>query len=192
MLKWLKDSTEHSVGTPYLPANLLFVFFVQQRRTTFSNRAPLIPITSSSPMERNQIDLVDMSGFPLSTSPDGIVHRYVLSIIDVFSRYLILRPLERKTSSAVAAHLLQVYCDLGVPKRIQCDQGTELKGAVQTLMTALNVKIITSRPYHPESLGKVWSACLCNILLAGQVLSRSNEVIAHGNRNYSMTFVKKE
>ena len=35
----------------------------------------------------------------------GIVYRYVLSIMDVFSRFIWLRPLARKTSKVVAAEL---------------------------------------------------------------------------------------
>ena len=163
---------------------------VQQQRTTFANKAPLIPIIAAAPMKRNQIDLVDMIGFPPCASPDGFSYRYVLSVIDVFSRYLILRPLSRKTSSAVAAQLLQIYCDLGVPELIQCDQGTEFKGAVQTLMNELKTKIITSRPYHPESQGKVLLPFRAMSTFLN-ILSRLNEVIALGSRKFCMIFAKK-
>lgn len=38
---------------------------------------------------------------------------------------------------------------------IQCDQGGEFKGAVKELCRQLEIKIICSRPYHPQSQGKV-------------------------------------
>ena len=53
---------------------------------------------------RHQVDLMDL-GKRGSVGFKGIVYRYVLSIMDVFSRFIWLRPLARKTSKAVAAEL---------------------------------------------------------------------------------------
>ena len=51
-------------------------------------------------MERVQIDLVDMKS--LVVTKGGKSYRYVLSIMDVFSRYVVLRALSDKTATAVA------------------------------------------------------------------------------------------
>ena len=44
---------------------------------------------------------------------------------------------------------------IGPPATIQTDQGTEFKGVVELLSSLMNIKIIRSRPYHPQSRGKV-------------------------------------
>ena len=57
---------------------------------------------------RHQVDLMDL-GKRGSVEFKGIVYRYVPSVIDVFSWYIWLRPLARKTSKAVAAELKAIY-----------------------------------------------------------------------------------
>ena len=85
----------------------------------------------------------------------GKVFKYVLSVMDVFSRYQWLVPLERKLSSHVARELRRVYRENGVPRVIQHDQGPEFDGAVSRLCKKLKIKVIKGRPYHPQSQGKV-------------------------------------
>ena len=104
-------------------------------------------------MDRIQLDLVDMHKTPVQNS--GKTFMYVLVILDVFSRYLFLRALQSKSSTEIASHLLQLFSDIGPPKRVQTDQGTEFKGAVKQIMKTFKVHIIRSRPYHPQSQGKV-------------------------------------
>lgn len=43
----------------------------------------------------------------------------------------------------------------GPPRVLQHDQVREFKGAVRRLMESLQVRIIESSPYHPQSQGKV-------------------------------------
>ena len=108
---------------------------IQKIRPLFTNRAPLIPIEASQVMERNQIDLVDLRN--LAEICVGTKYNYVLSVIDVFSRFLFLRPLETKSSDEIAAHLHNIYNLVGPPRILQSDQGKEFKGAVQKLMARL-------------------------------------------------------
>ncbi len=86
---------------------------------------------------------------------DGKKYEWVLSCIDVFSRYLLLKPLHSKDTAVVSEQLLQVFADLGVPAIVQCDRGTEFLGCVKQLASLLEVKIIHSSPRHPQSQGKV-------------------------------------
>ncbi|XP_049926648.1 uncharacterized protein LOC126406426 [Epinephelus moara] len=84
-----------------------------------------------------------------------VTYRYILTVIDVFSRYVWLRPLKGKHSAEISRHLEDIYNEHGPPKVLQHDQGKEFKGAVKKLMDSLQVKIIQSSPYHPQSQGKV-------------------------------------
>ena len=75
--------------------------------------------------------------------------------MDVFSRFVWLRPLSMKSSRNIADELRNIYQEHGPPRIIQCDQGGEFKGAVKELCRQLKIKIICSHPYHPQSQGKV-------------------------------------
>lgn len=88
-------------------------------------------------------------------SQGRFTYRYILTVLDVFSRYTWLRPLKGKHSSEIAKHLDDIYSEHGPPQVLQHDQGREFKGAVQRLMESMQVRIIQSSPYHPQSQGKV-------------------------------------
>ena len=114
----------------------------------------LKPVTSKEVMNGIQMDIVDMTRNPVEISEDKL-YRYVLVVLDVFSRFIFLRPFQSKSSTEVASVVMQIFSDVGPPKIIQTDQGTEFKGVVEQVMNKLKVKIIHSRPYHPQSQGKV-------------------------------------
>ena len=58
----------------------------------------------------------------LKTNHKGKVFQYVLSVMDVFSRYQWLVSLKQKLSSHVARELLHIYRENGVPRGIQQTQ----------------------------------------------------------------------
>ena len=64
---------------------------------------------------------------------EGNTYKYVLTGIDVSSRYKVARLLRTKTSSEVAFVLEAIYKKGGVvkyPKVFQCDYGSEFKNKV--------------------------------------------------------------
>ena len=98
------------------------------------------------------MDIVDMNRNPVEISEDK-VFRYVLVVLDVFSRFIFLRPLQSKSSTEVAAVVMQILVHLKSFRQIK-----ELSlrvCVVEQVMNKLKVKIIHSRPYHPQSQGKV-------------------------------------
>ena len=76
----------------------------QQIHPSFKNKQKLKPITSKEVMNRIQMDIVDMMRNPVEISKDE-VYRYVLVVLDVFSRFIFLRPLQLKSSTEVATCL---------------------------------------------------------------------------------------
>ena len=85
----------------------------------------------------------------------GKVVEYVLSVMDVFSRYQWLVPLERKLSSHVARELRRVYRENGVPRVIQhTTKGQSL--TVQCLVFVKNSKLkpLKDDPTIPNHRGK--------------------------------------
>ena len=81
----------------------------------------------------------------------GQRHQYTLTIQDVFSTYLWLRSLTYKTSKVVSKALGDLYIEVGLPKVLQSYRGGEFKKWVKKLFKNLNVKMIQSRLYHPQS-----------------------------------------
>lgn len=103
---------------------------------------------------RYQVDLMDL-GKRGRVKYQGIVYRHVLSVMDVFGRFIWLRPLKSKHSKEIASELKSIYMEYGPPLLLQSDQGSEFKGDVKRLCRKMQVKMIYSRPHHPQSHGKV-------------------------------------
>lgn len=80
-------------------------------------------------MEQVQVDLVDLSNQRVEYR--GKVFRYVLSMMDVFSRFHWLYPLQRKFSREVASQLFKIFSEHGPPDRLQSDNGGEFKKDVK-------------------------------------------------------------
>ena len=70
-----------------------------QRKPLFTNKPPLQPVTAHTVQSTHQIDLVSMENYPVEK--DGVTYTWVLSVIDVFSRFLQLRPMTGKKSEEV-------------------------------------------------------------------------------------------
>ncbi|KAL9957913.1 hypothetical protein ACROYT_G034868 [Oculina patagonica] len=125
----------------------------QQLNVRFQNKAVLKPIRARSVQIRHQVDLISMENMPAAWK--GKTFKFVLSLMDVFSRYHWLIPLEGKSSKPIATALSEIYIQHGPPKVIQHDQGSEFKGAVKKLCKKLRINVVKGRPYHPQSQGKV-------------------------------------
>ena len=93
-----------------------------------------------------------MASIPVTI--DGETFKYIMSVRDIFSRFVFLRPLQTKESAEVAEHLLEIYNEHGPPEILQSDQGTEFKGVVKLVCESLNVRIIKSSAYSPQTQGK--------------------------------------
>ena len=88
--KWLNSNEDHFKTNPI-----------------FSNKPHLTPVISKSVQGCNQIDFVDMRTIAVLTN--GTQYNYVLSVLDVFSRYLWLQPLSGKNSAEVLKHLKEIF-----------------------------------------------------------------------------------
>ncbi|PSC70101.1 KRAB-A domain-containing 2 isoform B [Micractinium conductrix] len=99
--------------------------------------------------ELQQIDLCDFNswGHP--------VYRYVLTIVDHFSKTVWLRPLKSKESAEIAKHLRQLWADTQRPTKLHSDNGREFDGDVAALAKSLGVRTVHGRPYKPTTQGLV-------------------------------------
>lgn len=126
-----------------------------RKNVRFLNKAILKPIQARDVQVRHHVDPMDL-GKRGRVKYQGIVYRYVLSVMDVFGRFIWLRPLKSKHSKEITSELKSIYMELGPPLLLQSDQGSEFKGDVKRLCRKMQVNLmIHSRPYHPQSQGKV-------------------------------------
>ena len=124
----------------------------QKLKCRFENKAPLRPIKSKTVWNRIQINLMSMEDKLVEI--DGKSYSWILSCVDVFSRYPVVRALYTKNAVQIA-EVLQFFSDFGPPAVIQCDNGTEFKGYVEKVAGVLEIKIIRGSVRHQQSQGKV-------------------------------------
>lgn len=79
------------------------------------------PIVVSGPEELLQADLIDTQKY--AKENDGV--RYILTIIDVFTKRAYAYPLRDKKSSSVALAFNHFFENVVVPEKLQTDAGTE-------------------------------------------------------------------
>lgn len=92
---------------------------------------------------------------PLPQQADS-KNRYVVVIIDTFTRFVWMYPTESTTAHSAARALLEHCCLFGVPHRVKTDGGTQYTGAIFTAMANLCGAAHTlSWPRRPQSNGVV-------------------------------------
>ena len=101
--------------------------------------------------DRVAMDILDMSVM----TPKG--NRYVLVMVDCFSRWTEACPLPNKTALAVADAFFQlIVCRFGMPSVIHSDQGREFENhLMQELCLLCGAHKTRTTPYHPVSDGLV-------------------------------------
>ena len=117
--EWLKDQVTYTLHHP--------------ARRRFKRN----PVVASSPNELAQADLVDMQAF--ESQNDG--SKYLLTMIDVFSKRGFAVPLKSKHAAEIVRALSLIFKDYR-PFMIQTDQGLEFRNRqVNSLMNKMGVKL---------------------------------------------------
>ena len=110
-------------------------------------KVPQGQIESASPWDMLSVDVMG----PFISSKKGKL--YILSIIDCFSKYLILVPLRDHTAPTVSRALYErVVGYFGYPRKILSDRGTEFTGRIWVeLMNLLGVQQVLTSPTTPKA-----------------------------------------
>lgn len=110
---------------------------------------PSRSVTASLPGDHYQIDLAQFT-----PSTEGYV--YCLLCVDVFTGFIMLKPLKNKSASTIANELWQIFSVIGVPKILQSDNGTEFKNEILNALTnLLGIPHRFISEYNPRADGKV-------------------------------------
>jgi transposase InsO family protein len=103
-------------------------------------------ILCSEPFDSIAIDTMG----PFPASADDM--KYVIVLIDEFSRFVELVPARDVSARSAANAILQVFGRFGAPRQIKSDNGTQFTAQViQELLALLNVSHNYSLPYRPQS-----------------------------------------
>ena len=109
---------------------------------------PLRPISSFIPGDHWAIDLAG----PFITSRCD--NRFLLVMVDICTRYCVLRPIPDKQASTIARELINVFCEYGLPKILQSDNGGEFVNELMQIFAeeaGFEHRLISS--YHPRANG---------------------------------------
>lgn len=111
---------------------------------------PLRTINAQMPFDHVAVDLIG----PLPLTPDG--YNYILTLIDIFTRFTIIRPLQTKSALETAQTLFSIISDFGIFKIIQSDNGKEFCNEIITELKSLTgFEHRFTTPYHPRANGAV-------------------------------------
>ena len=104
-----------------------------------------ISFVAESPLQQFQIDLVYM---PKSWFNNG--YKYIFCCIDVFSKKADMIPLKDREQTTTTKAFEKILNNIGIPKTIYSDQGSEFKNAsFQKLLDKHNIQIIFALGHAP-------------------------------------------
>ena len=105
--------------------------------------------------------------------------RFIISIIDCYSKFCILLPQADHTAETVAKALFErVICYFGVPERVLSDNGPEFVGGVwKALGRLMGHELLHTSPYHPQGNGVVerLNRTCANLLRATLIENKSED-----------------
>lgn len=81
-------------------------------------------------------------------------YKYVLVIIDIFSKYIYLFPCESTNMTNVSEFLLSLFLNGEIPERIGADNAFD-KTALTELFNEYQIKLLIGNPYSPQTQGFV-------------------------------------
>jgi transposase InsO family protein len=122
----------------------------KQSRTKPKYSTSLFHTTTDRPMQRINIDTI--GPFP----EDIYGFKHILVIIDTFTRWVDVKPLQTTAAEEAARHLLHHIVNHGCPNQIMTDNGTQfMNDLFSNLYGRLGVEGVVSIPYSKEENGLV-------------------------------------
>ena len=112
--------------------------------------APISPVFNNVVWNHISIDLLG------PVPPNEEDYNYILVIVDVATRYVVLRPLVNKSATTTAQSLMEIFSDYGFPEKIQSDHGSEFVNSIFTHMKdLLKIDHFLTTPYYAATNGLV-------------------------------------
>ncbi|CAM4720306.1 unnamed protein product [Leuciscus chuanchicus] len=82
-------------------------------------------------------------------------NKYVLTMTDLYTKWVIAAPLQSKTAAEVSANIIKKLYLFGTVRKIITDQGKEFVNKLNSsIFSTLNIKHAVSSAYHPQTNGQ--------------------------------------
>ena len=123
-----------------------------QKSKKFLKSTVTKPIRSSDFASRGQVDLIDMQASRAMNES----YNFLLVYQDHLTKFIVPRPLKRKTAAEVTSILLDILCLIGPPHILLSDNGKEFKNinwAKRIRELWPGCKTVNGRSRHPQSQG---------------------------------------
>ena len=148
-------ATKHRLGqaaifphmTKHIRHTLAACHDCQTKSKPTKQRTTLRPSTASGPFEVWTMDFVG----PLPRSTKG--YKYILTLRDVFTKWVEAFPTKDMTAATVVHHLVtDVFPRFGLPLKLHSDNGTQFTSeSLGDVCRALGIKKTETPPYNPKS-----------------------------------------
>lgn len=114
-------------------------------------RAPLHSKCSGEPFQKLSIDITG----PFHSTRRN--NKYILGIVDEFSKYIMLIPLQKTDSETVAQAIWQKWiCVFGAPLEIHSDRGTNFESELfKQMCDIFGIQKTHSVPYYPQGNSQI-------------------------------------
>ena len=139
--KYLKDNGHTGYTIKNIKEYLNSLETTQTSKLHYSN----VSYVAEHSLEQFQIDLVYMDSSWFNHN-----YKYLLTRIDVFSKKADVIPLKDRNQDTVADAFTKILSNIGIPKTIYSDQGSEFKNATfQKLLDKHHIQIIFALAHAP-------------------------------------------
>ena len=103
-------------------------------------------VTATRPFQKIAIDIIGV--MPVMSNRG---HRYILTVIDICSRYAEAIPLKKIESKDIVKELYEIFTKFGFPEEIISDRGTQFTSSLtKEFMNTFGIKQKFTTPYHPQ------------------------------------------
>jgi hypothetical protein len=112
------------------------------------------PVIGEYPNHRWEADLIDVSNY----SGHNARKKYILTVIDCFSKYVFAAPLVTKTAKSITRELERIAANQSggiYPVILQTDNGGEFLGDMKPWCESKNIRQVFSRTHTPQTNGLV-------------------------------------
>ncbi|MGH7238474.1 MAG: DDE-type integrase/transposase/recombinase, partial [Candidatus Saccharimonadales bacterium] len=123
---------------------------IHQTHAPLPKRETTRRIIVNGPNKIAQCDLIDLGDL----KGHNAAKRYVLTFIDLFSKWSAARPITKKTAANVQTALMDILTHIDI-STLQTDRGSEFGPSLERALAEKNIKLIHSSPYKPTTQGAI-------------------------------------